>query len=128
MTSKYDPVVHNCLNNLKSNAKVMIVAFIFHLFAAPLLLINNMYNIINHHSSSPSESMPILAAVISFDAIMLGIICTFTNFHYLYDKKQVDTALLLPLSSKQKFLSDFVSGILSSIIPFIASGFLRLFL
>lgn len=48
MTSKYDPVVHNCLNNLKSNAKVMIVAFIFHLFAAPLLLINNMYNIVNH--------------------------------------------------------------------------------
>lgn len=123
MTSKYDPVVHNCLNNLKYNAKVMIVAFIFHLFAAPLLLINNMYNIINHHSSSPSESMPILAAVISFIAIMLGIICTFTNFRYLYDKKQVDTALLLPLSSKQKFLSDFVSGILSSVIPFIASGF-----
>lgn len=123
MTSKYDPVVHNCMNNLKSNAKVMIVAFIFHLFAAPLLLINNMYNIINQRSSSPSESMPILAAVISFIAIMLGIICTFTNFRYLYDKKQVDTALLLPLSSKQKFLSDFVSGILSSVIPFIASGF-----
>lgn len=122
MTSKYNPVVHNCLNNLKSNAKVMIVAFIFHLFAAPLLLINNMYNIINQIGSSPSESMPILAVIVSFCAIMLGIICTFTNFRYLYDKKQVDTALLLPLSSKQKFLSDFVSGILSSILPFITAG------
>lgn len=122
MTSKYDPFVHNIYTNIKANTKVIIVAFIFHLFAVPLLLINIMYNIISQHGLTLSESIQILAIVISFIAIMLGVICTFTNFRYLYDKKQVDTALLLPLSSKQKFLSDFLSGVLSSIIPFIASG------
>ena len=43
--------------------------------------------------------------------MMLGIVIPFTQFDYCYDKTKVDMAYALPLTRKQKFLSDFFSGL-----------------
>ena len=61
-------------------------------------------------------------------AILSGILIALSNFSYLYKKTQVDMIYSLPLTTTQRFMSDFFAGVTSYIAPFIASGFLTLIL
>lgn len=54
-----------------------------------------------------SLSLSGLALVIN---VILGIVIPFIQFDYLYQKSKVDMAYALPLTRKQKFLSDFSAG------------------
>lgn len=120
-SAKYEPSVHNGLWNVRSCMKFSVIIFILHLIAAPSILISGIYNITNHISSGPSESTYIVAAGATFFAGALGILIAFMNFGCLYNKNKADMYLSAPLSMKQRFFSDYLSGLASYIIPFIAA-------
>lgn len=119
--AKYDPFVHNGLWNIRSCMKITVIVFILHLFAAPAALIECFYNITNHIASTPSESMLVIAAGATGIAGALGILIAFMNFGSLYNKNKADMYLSAPLSMKQRFFSDYLSGLVSYIVPFIAA-------
>ncbi|MGN0586058.1 MAG: hypothetical protein ACI4JF_02120, partial [Oscillospiraceae bacterium] len=117
--SKYNPVLHNGRLNIKSNTKISLIILILHLFGFPLLIISEMYNLSMGRDSEPDESFMIIATGATFIAGLAGIIIALVNFRYLYNKAQVDMCLAVPLSRKQRFLSDYLSGLISYIAPFI---------
>ncbi len=119
--NKYSPSVHNGYWNIKTCRKYSLIFLLLHLLGAPAMLINMMYNITNHISNTPSESVLYIAGGATALAGALGIIVAFTNFRYLFNKNQVDMSLSAPLSMKQRFLSDYLSGLVSYILPFLAS-------
>ena len=120
-SAKYEPSVHNGLWNVRNCMKFSVIIFILHLIAAPSILISAIYNITNHIDSTPSESTYIVAAGAIFFAGALGILIAFMNFGCLYNKNKADMYLSAPLSMKQRFFSDYLSGLASYIIPFIAA-------
>lgn len=118
--NKYTPSVHNGYWNVRSCIKVSIIIFLLHLLGAPAVLINTMYNISNHIDNRPSDSVLYIAIGATAFAGALGVIIAFINFRYLFSKNQVDMSLSAPLSMKQRFLSDYLSGLVSYILPFLA--------
>ena len=120
-SAEYEPSVHNGLWNVRNCMKFSVIIFILHLIAAPSILISAIYNITNHIDSTPSESTYFIAAGATFFAGALGILIAFMNFGCLYNKNKADMYLSAPLSMKQRFFSDYLSGLASYMIPFIAA-------
>lgn len=120
-SAEYEPSVHNGLWNVRNCMKFSVIIFILHLIAAPSILISAIYNITNHIDSTPSENTYFIAAGATFFAGALGILIAFMNFGCLYNKNKADMYLSAPLSMKQRFFSDYLSGLASYIIPFIAA-------
>lgn len=116
---KYDPVLHNGRLDIKNNTKISLIILLLHLFGFPLLIISQMYNLSTGRDSSPDESFVVIAVGATIMAGLAGIIIAMVNFRYLYNKAQVDMCLAAPLSRKQRFLSDYLSGLISYIVPFI---------
>ena len=71
-----------------------------------------------------------LFAVISVCAIvisvLMGIIIALSSFRYLYNKSLVDMNHSLPLTTKQRFFADYLSGLSVYMIPMICSVVLGL--
>lgn len=122
MTSKVltDSMKHNILCNLKSNRKVMILITIFHLLAFPLIILSCIINCYSGKDTYPDDIYVGIAVVTTFAAGISGIIIAMNNFRYLYNKSQVDMCLSQPMTRKQRFISDYISGIISYVLPFIA--------
>ena len=120
-SGKYTPSVHNGLWNVRNCTKITVIIFILHLISAPTILISALYNITNLISPNPSESSFYIAAGATFFAGALGMLIAFFNFVYLYSKNKADMYLSTPLSMKQRIFSDYLSGLVSYIIPFIAA-------
>lgn len=122
MTSKVltNAMKHNILFGLKSNKKVMILITIFHLLAFPLIIINCIWNCYSGYDTTPDDMYAGIAVMTTFAAGVSGIIIAMNNFRYLYNKSQVDMCLSQPMTRKQRFISDYLSGIMAYVLPFIA--------
>ncbi|MBQ8826612.1 MAG: hypothetical protein IJ007_05930 [Oscillospiraceae bacterium] len=122
MTSKglTDAMKHNILFGLKSNKKVMILITIFHLLAFPLIILSCIYNCYSGYDTTPDDLYGGIAVFTTFAAAISGIVIAMNNFRYLYNKSQVDMHLSLPMTKRQKFISDYVSGLMAYVLPFLA--------
>lgn len=126
--NKYSPAVHNGFWNARSCFKISLVMLLLHLLGMPVVFISTMHNILNHTDSNPSEGALYIAAGATCLAGALGVIIALMNFRYLFSKNQVDMSLSAPLSMKQRFLSDYFSGLASYILPFLAVQILSVIL
>jgi len=128
----------NLLYRLKANRKTSIIILILHLISGPLLLINAIiYTIADQKAfekgkmingiftyDTPTSSSDIYSIITIFAtpiAGLCGIFIAINIFNYLYKKSMVDMHLSLPLTTKQRFFSDFFAGLISYIAPFLVS-------
>lgn len=145
----------NFRNRLKSNMKTSIIITILHILSVPTVLLNVILYMITQQNYNKAYGLALAAAggnyklidhdklpyVYDFNeaylfiaflalgiAILAGILIALSNFSYLYKKTQVDMIYSLPMTTTQRFFSDFFAGVTSYIAPFIASGFLTLIL
>lgn len=113
---------HNFKFNVKDNFKLMIVIFVLHFAAAPLLIITSLAEILTTGRHFGIDDGFIAAAVIGTGlAAASGMLCALTVFKYLYNKSSVDMRLSLPMTTSQRFISDFLSGLFIYIVPYIAA-------
>lgn len=113
---------HNFKYNVKDNFKLMIVIFVLHFAAAPLLLITSLAEILTTGRHGGFDDGFMAAAVIGTGlAAASGMLCALTVFKYLYNKSAVDMRLSLPMTTSQRFISDFLSGLFIYIVPYIAA-------
>lgn len=126
--NKYSPAVHNGYWNARSCFKISLVMFLLHLLGFPVVFISMMRNILDHTDSDPSEGALYIAIGATCVAGAMGVIVALINFRYLFSKNQVDMSLSAPLSMKQRFLSDYFSGLASYILPFLAVQILSVIL
>ena len=119
---------HNFRFNVKDNMKLMIVIFVLHFAAAPLLLITMLTQLAASHSPDIDGGF-IAAAVIGTGlAAAAGMICALSVFKYLYKRSAVDMRLSLPMTTGQRFVSDFLSGLFIYVVPFIGAELISLLL
>ncbi len=119
---------HNLWFNVKDNMKLMIVIFVLHFAAAPLLLLTMLTQLAASHRPDIDGGF-IAAAIIGTGlAAAAGMICALSVFKYLYKKSAVDMRLSLPMTTGQRFVSDFLSGLFIYVVPFIGAEIVSLLL
>lgn len=129
---------------LKSNRKFTVVGLIMNLLSTPLFLTayiiysiyvisynekhkevtDTMYQ--NYHSFNGMYIViPIIALII---IAFIGVFIALNTFNYLFKRSNVDMYLSLPVRTKERFFSDFLSGLTSYLVPYILSGILTMIL
>lgn len=110
------------------NKKLWLILLLVNLFAVPYAIIN-----IGFFGGDSFFSLALTGFAMVVN-MLLAIVIPFTQFDYCYDKTRVDMAYALPLTRKQKFLSDFFSGLtmyvggylVQIVLSYVATGvFLR---
>ncbi|MBQ2824341.1 MAG: hypothetical protein IJF18_07165 [Oscillospiraceae bacterium] len=124
MTSKVltKPMLHNMMQNIRANRKTTIIIAIMHMLAVPLILANCMFNFAMRIDTEPDEIYAGIAVITTFAAGVSGIIIAINNFRYLHNKSLVDMCLSQPMTRRQRFISDLLSGLISYIGPFIGTS------
>ncbi len=114
----------NFFMRIKSNKKPLIVMSILFLFGVPLTITAGMINVIvDDYSMSGFAIIGVLCTAI---ALLCGFIIALNTFEYLYKKSKVDMIYSLPLNNRQRFLSDYLAGLFTYIVPYIVSIILSL--
>lgn len=121
----HTPFWANFNMNLKSLKKILIVMCTLHVLGLPLLMISGISSSINTKNTITIYSSMIGFVPLSVCCLALALLCGFiialNSFDYLYKKSKVDMIYSLPLTIKQRFLSDYLSGLCAYIIPYIIS-------
>ncbi len=124
--AKTNPFRQNFLEQLIRNKKITIMIFILHLTAAPLIFINVIANFFNKEYAEPDDLMIALACISTALAALAGIVIAINTFDHLCKRSRVDMCLSLPLSTNQKFFSDFLGGLAAYLAPFFAAEIIGL--
>lgn len=120
-------------NKIIENKKILIINLVLHLLGLPLL--SSLLLIIRHFIETENEEALVefnyySLAVVSFIAIVIalasGIVIALFSFRYLYQKSLVDMNYSLPLTSKQRFFADYLSGLTVYMIPAVLGAVLSL--
>ena len=102
----------NYQNGLQ-NKKVWMILLLVNIFALPYAILTFFL----------SEEFNLLRlAVVAFSMginMLLAIVIPFMQFDYHYDKTKVDMAYALPLTRKQKFMTDFMSGLSQYLVTYL---------
>ena len=112
---------HNFFEQLKDSKKMMIIVFIMHFFAAPVIFLSAIYNCATRTGIYPDDMFGVIGIFTTIIAAGCGIIIALNIFKYLYKRPVVDMSLYLPLSGNEKFFSDFLAGLTAYFAPFIAA-------
>ncbi len=124
--AKTNPFRQNFMEQLIRNKKISIVIFILHMTAAPLVFINVIAHFFDKEHSDPDEILLALAVISTALAALAGIVIAINSFDYLCKRSRVDMCLSLPLSTNQKFFSDFLGGLAAYTVPFFAAEIIGL--
>lgn len=154
-TAKHNYFMVNFKNRLKDNRKISIIITILHILSVPAVLLNGILYSITQQRYDEAYELALAAAggnhklvnydtlptVIEFNeayvfiavlaigiAMLAGVLIALSNYSYLYKKTQVDMYYSLPMTTTQRFFSNFLAGVTSYIGPFLASSFFSLIL
>ncbi len=114
-------MLHNGRQNVITNFKLMVIIFILHIMAMPMLIISAMIQMFENGKAFDLDIYAVIAVFTTGMGAAAGLICALSVFSYLYKKTDVDMRMGLPMSTPQRFVSDFVSGLFIYIVPFIAA-------
>lgn len=102
------------------NKRFWTILIITNLLTGPLYILNYYY-----FDSQSSIWITILASlVIGASAFVIPL----SFFDYLYQKTKIDDVLKLPLTRKQLFMSDYLSGLILYLVPIIGQFLLSMLL
>ena len=125
-TSKFfnpsKPALTNFFLKIKSNKKLLIISAVLQLLGLPLgvgsLISHSVVSANEQYGISNYEVYAVIGILCLGGATLTGIIVAMNNFAYLYKKQNVDMAYSLPLSTKTRFFSDFLSGLAVYFVPY----------
>lgn len=108
-------------DKIKEGKKIFIVNLVLHIIGLPLVAFSALM-VLKYMDKDPSywipyQSLMSVGGISVVIAIFCGIIIALNNFRYLYTKSLVDMNYSLPITTKQRFFADYLSGLLGYIIP-----------
>ncbi|MBQ4095986.1 MAG: hypothetical protein IJC65_06130 [Oscillospiraceae bacterium] len=126
---KTDASRHYFKCGLQKNSKLFIASIAFEVLSIPVLLLS----VLLEESSGIAGILSVLLySFFSFlfagIAVILGIPIALNSFSYLHKKHESDTYLSFPLSNKQRFFCDYLSGLITYIVPALGSMILSVIL
>ncbi|MBP5580437.1 MAG: hypothetical protein J6X85_01370 [Ruminococcus sp.] len=112
--------LHNGRAVIAGNKKLMIVLFVLHMTGLPLVMGAALLQLMTHDYPDPDVYV-VIAGFTSAFAGLAGIACALTAMPYLYRKLSVDMRMSLPITTDQRFISDYCAGLFTYVVPFVAS-------
>ncbi len=119
---------------LFSNFKLFIISSILNILGAPLMVISMIMAVYEDEQERIAEELNLVydysytydfyATISAFAMIVLFaviIITAFSTFQYLYSKPMVDVVYSLPVTSRQRFFSNYLAGFSTFGIPYVIS-------
>lgn len=107
-------------NTILENKKFLFIVSVLHLIGYPVIAFTIRYY--SEHPNNTNDSYAIVSGIALAIAILSGAIIAISIFNYLYKKSTVDINLSLPLTTRQRFLSEYFAGLTIYIVPAIIGG------
>lgn len=107
-------------NTILENKKFLFIVSVLHLIGYPVIAFTIRYY--SEHPDNTDENYAIASCIALAIAILSGAIIAISIFNYLYKKSTVDMNLSLPLTTRQRFLSEYFAGLTIYIVPAIIGG------
>jgi len=107
-------------NTILESKKFLFIVSVLHLIGYPVIAFTIRYY--SEHPDNTDESYAIASCIALAIAILSGAIIAISIFNYLYKKSTVDMNLSLPLTTRQRFLSEYFAGLTIYIVPAIIGG------
>lgn len=107
-------------NTILENKKFLFIISVLHLIGYPVIAFTIRYY--SEHPDNTDENYAIASCIALAIAILSGAIIAISIFNYLYKKSTVDMNLSLPLTTRQRFLSEYLAGLTIYIVPAIIGG------
>ncbi len=118
---KISPPLHNWKENVRGSKKLAIILTVLHMIAAPAAMLALIITIYSGGAYYDIEGIEIIAIIATALAGFLGIFPAVSSFSCLHDKTVVDMKLSLPMTAAQRFVSNFLSGLFTYIVPFLTA-------
>ncbi|MCH5349965.1 MAG: hypothetical protein J1E40_11625, partial [Oscillospiraceae bacterium] len=117
----YSPMLHYWKSNVKANIRMMVILTILHFTATPLVLLSLIIGAYtsSYDTETFAETFLTIGIFTTLIAGFLGIFIAIGSFNCLHKRSVVDMKLSLPLTSAQRFVSDFLSGLFVYLVPFL---------
>lgn len=138
-TARRNPFWINLRFRVRENKKMFIAYSVLQLFGLPLMALvgmlalyensiidriengNDAINTSGYYWYSHGETYFLLGGLCCGLAMLIGLMFVFRCFDYLSKKSRVDMTLALPVTTRQRFWSDFCSGFAMYAIPLLAA-------
>ncbi|MBD5146369.1 MAG: hypothetical protein HDT21_10760 [Ruminococcus sp.] len=126
---RVSPALHNWKQNIAGDKKLFIILSILHLIAAPAVILAVIIFIYSGKGMyGDTEVYMTIGAITTALAGFLGIFPAVDSFSCLHNKSVVDMKLSLPMTAKQRFFSNYLSGLFTYIAPFLGAQIVSLLL
>lgn len=106
--------------NITTNRKLATVICILHAIGFPLVMamgVINEYYVENDYGYPDVDIFIVAGVMAGVIALLAGFVVAMNIFKYQYKKSCVDMNLSLPLSSTQRFFTDYFSGLAIYLVP-----------
>lgn len=117
-------------NKIIENKKLLIINSILELIGLPVIAILGLFEVYANYNNYiyfiNIDAIMIVSWIAVGISIFLGLIIPTFSFRYLYTKSLTDMNYALPLTTKQRFSADYLSGLLVYIVPPAAAAILSL--
>ncbi|MDE5991613.1 MAG: hypothetical protein K2G87_01035, partial [Oscillospiraceae bacterium] len=126
---RVSPALHNWKQNIAGDKKLFIILSILHLIAAPAVILALIIFI--YSGKGPYSDVDVyltIGAATTALAGFLGIFPAVDSFSCLHKRSVVDMKLSLPMTAKQRFFSNYLSGLFTYIAPFLGAQVVSLLL
>jgi hypothetical protein len=115
-----NPTLKNALISFASTTNSFVGLIIFNILALPLIMFiiieseSDVYDVTEY-----SVIFSLIGMFSLFIALGAGVFLPFAFFRHNHVKSRVDMNLGLPLSTKQRFFSNYIAGLATYLIPYI---------
>lgn len=123
---RISPALHNWRQNVLGDKKLFIILAILHLIAAPAVILAMIISV--YTGQKDIDAYAVIGTITTALAGFLGIFPAVDSFSCLHNKSVVDMRLSLPLNAKQRFFSNYFSGLFTYIAPFLGAQVVSLLL
>ena len=123
---RVSPALHNWRQNIAGDKKLFIILSILHLIAAPAVILAMIISIYSGNTIDGAEPYFVIGCITTALAGFLGIFPAVDSFSCLHNKSVVDMKLSLPMTSSQRFFSNYLSGLFTYLAPFLGAQVLSL--
>lgn len=108
---------------IKERKSLFILLFILQMLGIPVITITMRILCSNPQYLSENTRVFLLIPCLLFSlASVSGIYCALSSFRYLQNKCRADSVLSVPMTATQRFIGDFLSGLIIYVIPYIAAA------
>lgn len=123
---RLSPALHNWRQNVLGDKKLFIILAILHLIAAPAVILAMIISV--YTGQKEIDAYAVIGTLTTGLAGFLGIFPAVDSFSCLHNRSVVDMRLSLPLNAKQRFFSNYFSGLFTYVAPFLGAQVVSLLL